>query len=791
VRTFAESPLRPWLLFSLRAFGLGLGLGLTRTAVATEPADLPALRAQADNNDPAAQNTLGNIYAAGRGVKPDAAEGVKWYRRAADRGFAQAQFNLGLAYELGRGVPPDDKEAYRYYLLAAEQGYGPAEFNVGNMYAQGRAVAQDYFEANVWYRQAADHGVVEAQFNLGVVYETGRGVKKDEAQAAQWYKMAADHGHALSQYNLGALYEDGRGIPQNDATAVALYQAAARQGYGPAQNNLGLMYASGRGGLPTDPVLAYAWLVLAVENGVPPNGRDSVEKTLAPAQVQAATERVSQLRAGLPPVAGATAVEAKAGRTAPDRAEAARPAPPEEISSAQQLAVVLGSQLEEARQALKRDNEDVVRLTEANASLGKALEAAKQQAAAAADETNVARKAAADGETLRAENQKLEATARDVETLRAQVIQLGLENKQLKTDAADTTVLDRARARMADLQKQLDEAHAAAAERAQQEGNNGDALKKLTADLAAANEANTALRSQLAEKTVTNDRLLQDLTATRASGAGALADAKAEGQSKNEELRAENQKLTAERDGLKQQLAQSGQQGHSQDAVVAELTAGRQKLEKERDELKQQMADLEAQLTAAKKSVSEQTGRLAEETATLQQKLQTSEAEIGRLKKEEATLGEQAAVNDLARRGAQEGYDKAKADLAELQTKFDEEHRNSETSSAAAREKDASLAKLQEENAALKARVTQTQGTIEGVASARPAAQAGVPAPPAASPPSPPPVRFHTVAAGDSLSRISQRYYGTPDRWSEIYNANREALGATGVLRVGLQLRIP
>ena len=51
--------------------------------------------------------------------------------------------------------------------------------------------------------------------------------------------------------------------------------------------------------------------------------------------------------------------------------------------------------------------------------------------------------------------------------------------------------------------------------------------------------------------------------------------------------------------------------------------------------------------------------------------------------------------------------------------------------------------------------------------------------------------RTHTIATGDTLSKISQRYYGTPNRWQEIYNANRAQLGANGTLRVGGVLTIP
>ena len=67
----------------------------------------------------------------------------------------------------------------------------------------------------------------------------------------------------------------------------------------------------------------------------------------------------------------------------------------------------------------------------------------------------------------------------------------------------------------------------------------------------------------------------------------------------------------------------------------------------------------------------------------------------------------------------------------------------------------------------------------------------GAPAPTISAPTPAPGTRTHLVAAGDSLSKISQRYYGTPNRWQEIYNANTDKISNTGVLRVGSELRIP
>jgi len=51
--------------------------------------------------------------------------------------------------------------------------------------------------------------------------------------------------------------------------------------------------------------------------------------------------------------------------------------------------------------------------------------------------------------------------------------------------------------------------------------------------------------------------------------------------------------------------------------------------------------------------------------------------------------------------------------------------------------------------------------------------------------------RTHTVVAGDTLVKISQRYYGNATSWQPIYDANRELLGPKGALKVGTELRIP
>jgi nucleoid-associated protein YgaU len=50
----------------------------------------------------------------------------------------------------------------------------------------------------------------------------------------------------------------------------------------------------------------------------------------------------------------------------------------------------------------------------------------------------------------------------------------------------------------------------------------------------------------------------------------------------------------------------------------------------------------------------------------------------------------------------------------------------------------------------------------------------------------------HTVASGETLSHISDKYYKTPNRWREIYEANKEVIGDNpGMIKPGQVLVIP
>ena len=110
--------------------------------------------------------------------------------KMARQGDAEAQFALGLKYETGSGVAVDAAEAVRWYRKAAEQGDPPAQAAMGELYARGFGVPQDYAIAADWYRKAAAQGNTTAQFKLGNLYENGLGVPQDYQVAARWYTRA-------------------------------------------------------------------------------------------------------------------------------------------------------------------------------------------------------------------------------------------------------------------------------------------------------------------------------------------------------------------------------------------------------------------------------------------------------------------------------------------------------------------------------------------------------------------------------------------------------------------------
>jgi nucleoid-associated protein YgaU len=51
--------------------------------------------------------------------------------------------------------------------------------------------------------------------------------------------------------------------------------------------------------------------------------------------------------------------------------------------------------------------------------------------------------------------------------------------------------------------------------------------------------------------------------------------------------------------------------------------------------------------------------------------------------------------------------------------------------------------------------------------------------------------QWHEVQAGDTLSKIAEKYYGDASLYMQIFEANQDILKDPNMIRVGQKLKIP
>lgn len=402
---------------------------------------------------------------------------------------------------------------------------------------------------------------------------------------------------------------------------------------------------------------------------------------------------------------------------------------------------------------------------------------------------------AADGDTSRRLAEKLTQTTRELAALRADYLKLQTEraslapvrpedNAEIKAKLGATE--DKLAGYLRSVTQLNEEIAGLKADLTRTRAENSTLTEKVKAATAQNAEAQAALAA------LNSDLLTQKESLTRAAqDAATLRTQLASANVKLSELAQQRSAPAADA----RALAAPGAAAPVDGDLRAQLDTLRKKvwaLESERSELQQKVAALEAggqnpglaelkarEETNAKLSAALQSAKMLRDE---NEHLKTSVAQATQAKAEaEANLAKARAMLPLA---TQAGTLRDQLNQAQAQA-----------------------AQLIEENSRLKARLA----TTGGAASPAPGLNPNPPPPtPAAQPPSAGgvtatliasvpgtnrnavgPLRFHTVASGDTLSKISNAYYGTPARWAEILVANRDILGEDNNLVVGRTLRIP
>lgn len=139
-----------------------------------------------------AQVNLAILYDDGIGIlAPDPRRAAALFRQAADAGSPEAQNSLGRMYKAGRGVPRDPRQAAVWLERAAKQGYAPAQNSFGLMYLNGEGVRRDPQLAYVWLERAVRQGQPGAELNRDFAAALLDAGEKAEAQALLQTPVAA------------------------------------------------------------------------------------------------------------------------------------------------------------------------------------------------------------------------------------------------------------------------------------------------------------------------------------------------------------------------------------------------------------------------------------------------------------------------------------------------------------------------------------------------------------------------------------------------------------------------
>jgi len=242
------------------------GIGMERP----DPAEaLTWYEKAARQGSPDAATNIALMYANGKGVARDASQAVAWFQRAAEGGDSSAQYNLALMYERGDGVPQDFKQAVRWLTAAADQDLVPAILDLAELSLQppDATLTSNVGRAIQLYEKAADLGSAVAQSTLGTIFMKGISGKVDYELAAKWYRKAADQGEPDGELGLGVLYGLGHGVSLDFEEARRLLTASADQGQIEAQYNLAIMCEEGKGA-PADLDRAENYYQKAAERGM-------------------------------------------------------------------------------------------------------------------------------------------------------------------------------------------------------------------------------------------------------------------------------------------------------------------------------------------------------------------------------------------------------------------------------------------------------------------------------------------------------------------------------------------
>jgi localization factor PodJL len=168
------------------------------------------MQAAADAGNAFAQYRLGAMYEKGIGVARDAAKARAFYKQAADAGNARAMHNLAVLYaQDGGDGKPNYAQAIDWFRKAAAYGVRDSQFNLGVLYGRGLGSTQNLAESWMWFSLAARQGDPDAAR------------KRDEVENRMDGRALAQARKLLDGFKPKALLPAANDAPPAPASAAA------------------------------------------------------------------------------------------------------------------------------------------------------------------------------------------------------------------------------------------------------------------------------------------------------------------------------------------------------------------------------------------------------------------------------------------------------------------------------------------------------------------------------------------------------------------------------------------
>lgn len=181
--------------------------------------DLLRLRKQCKAGFGESCNSLGIIYAHGRGVKKNHVVAAEFYRLACEYGSTYGCVNLGLALEMPLGgVKGDLNEAAELYDKACDAGNADGCFKLGSFYDEmGPSTHRNCVKSASAYERACTLGFSGGCVQLAKVYrEKGAFVGGSSVEASRLLEKACEEREPMACLSLAEMYR-GQEIPDGDA----------------------------------------------------------------------------------------------------------------------------------------------------------------------------------------------------------------------------------------------------------------------------------------------------------------------------------------------------------------------------------------------------------------------------------------------------------------------------------------------------------------------------------------------------------------------------------------------